>query len=401
MKILQLMNRVPWPLKDGGAIGFYQLTKGYFDAGAQVTVAALNTSKHFVQTLPEELTKMADWHLFYIDNRVKPLPAFLNLFSSESYNISRFYNKAFEAKLEQLVSTHEFDTIVFESIYMATYLPAIRKHTKALCVLRAHNVECDIWKTLYENESNPLKRRYLHLLYTRLKKFEQAKLNDFDLIVPITEYDKHRLAELGCTVPQYISPTGANVAGLVPCVIPKKPESIYHLGSMEWMPNQEAMLWFLNNVWPRVHHMHPHTSFYLAGRGMPQSFFKLDAAGVQVDGEVADAEAYVTEKHIMVVPLFAGSGMRIKIIEAMARGKVIIATPLGAQGIPGISGQHFILCNTADEFIHAIDSCIREEGKAAAIGRAAHEFVMEHFDNNKVSKRLLSIYEQYLERNKT
>ncbi|MFN9583576.1 MAG: hypothetical protein ACK566_13070 [Bacteroidota bacterium] len=99
MKILQLMNRVPWPLKDGGAIGFYQLTKGYFDAGAQVTVAALNTSKHFVQTLPEELTKMADWHLFYIDNRVKPLPAFLNLFSSVSYNISRFYKKALDAQL--------------------------------------------------------------------------------------------------------------------------------------------------------------------------------------------------------------------------------------------------------------------------------------------------------------
>jgi hypothetical protein len=401
MRILQLMNRVPWPLKDGGAIGFYQLTKGYHDAGAHVTVAALNTSKHFVQNLPEELSKMADWHLSYVDNRVKPLAAFLNLFSSESYNISRFYSKTFEAELVRLVSSQPFDTIVFESIYMATYLPAIRRQTKALCVLRAHNVECDIWKTLYENESNPLKRAYLHMLYTRLKKFEQSTLNDFDLVVPITEYDKNRLSELGCTVPQFVSPTGANVAGMIPCTIPDYPTSVYHLGSMEWMPNREAMEWFLKHVWPAIYSTHPQTTFYLAGRGMPNSFLDINIAGVQVDGEVADAETYVTDKHIMVVPLFAGSGMRIKIIEAMARGKVIIATPLGAQGIPGVSGKHFLLCNTAEEFTTAIHTCLREKGKAAAIGRAAHEFVMEHFDNNKVSKRLLNTYEQYLEKHKT
>lgn len=397
MKILQLMNRVPWPLKDGGTICNYQGLKGYAQNSCEVTTAALNTSKHHVNELPPELTRLAKWHLTEVDNRVKPLDAFLNLFTSESYNVTRFYTSAFEQQVINLLQKNRYDVIVFESIFMATYLPAVRKHTHALCVLRAHNVECDIWKTLYENEKNPIKKWYLNLLYKRLKAFEQKVINDFDLIVPITDTDKYRLVELGCARPQYVSPMGANIQDIPSAKIPAKPDCIYHLGSMEWMPNQEAMHWFIQEVWPDIHKRHPGIRFYLAGRGMPQSFMQMNIDGIQVDGEVPDASEYVSDKHIMVVPLFAGSGMRIKIIEAMARGKVIIATPLGAQGIHGVSGTHFIICQTADEFSEAINRCLTEEGFAAKVGEAARQFVLEHFDNNKVSVRLLNEYRNQLE----
>src|SRR5689334_15168071 len=142
MRILQIMNRVPWPLKDGGALGYYNYIKGYHDAGCEVTVAAMNTSKHFVQMeeLPAEVKQLADWRTSYVDNRVKPVDAFLNLFSSQSYNIQRFISPAFEQLLVDLLHEKAFDVIIFESLFVAHYIDIVRMHSKALLVLRQHNV---------------------------------------------------------------------------------------------------------------------------------------------------------------------------------------------------------------------------------------------------------------------
>lgn len=393
MKILQLLNRVPWPLKDGGAIGFYQLTKGYHDAGAEVTVASLNTSKHYVETLPQELTSIAQWHTSFIDNRVKPIDALINLFTSESYNVSRFYSIKFDKLLESLLGEQKFDVIICESIYMAVYAKLIRKHSNALLVLRQHNVETDIWQTLYHNEKNPIKKWYYGLLANRLERFEREHLNIFDAIIPITDFDKNRLMEMGAKVPMFISPVGLNLINTKQAIIPHHIDKLYHLGSMEWLPNQEAMLWFLKNVWPEIHQLHPKLTFHLAGRGMPESFKQLNIPNVIVDGEVVDSIAYASDKHIMIVPLFAGSGIRIKIIEAMAQGKVIISTTLGAQGIQGVSGKHFFIADDKSGFIDSVNQLISIEGLAKQIGSNAHHLALELFDNNKVSERLLSFYQ--------
>jgi glycosyltransferase involved in cell wall biosynthesis len=392
MKILQLLNRVPWPLKDGGAIAVYNTMKGLSGLNTEITVASLNTSKHFVANIPEELSSIAKWHTCYIDNKVKLTSAFFNLFTNDSYNVSRFYSKEFEMMLQKILAENEFDVIVCESIYMAIYAKSIRKYSKAMLVLRQHNVESDIWKTLYSNESNPLKKWYFGLLTQRLELFERSNLNIFDAIVPITEFDKKRFTEMGAIVPMFVSPVGFTLNNFKPLIIPDKIDKLYHLGSMEWMPNQEAMLWFLKNVWPEVSKLHSDLTFHLAGRGMPDSFSELQLPNLQVDGEVSDSKAYVSDKHIMIVPLFAGSGIRIKIIEAMAQGKVIVSTPLGAQGINGKSGQHFFIANDFQSFVDTITALVTQKGLAAKIGQQAHLYALEHFDNNKVSERLLTFY---------
>src|SRR6478752_3255321 len=173
MRILQLINRVPWPLKDGGSIMYYQYIKGYAEAGCDVSVAALNTTKHYVETIPDELTSIANFHTVKVDNRVKPIPALLNLFSNKSYNVQRFISHDFEKLLTDLLTRHTYDVIVCEIIFMAEYIDVLRKHSNALVVLRQHNVEYRIWETLAQGATNPIKKWYLNLLAKRLEKYEQ------------------------------------------------------------------------------------------------------------------------------------------------------------------------------------------------------------------------------------
>jgi len=400
MKILQLMNRVPWPLNDGGSLGFYNYTKGYHDAGCEVTVAALNTVKHFVPHIPESLSSLATWHTTTIDNRVKLLGAALSLLKNESYNISRFYSKAFEQMIGNLLVENTYDVIVFESIFMAPYLDIVSKKSNALLVLRQHNVEWKIWETLSQQEVSKLKRWYLHKLAEQLKQYEQKMLNNFDVLVPITQNDIDKFIQMGLNIPYCISPAGIDTAKFSGYKNVNQHPIVFHLGSMEWLPNQDAMQWFLNCVWPKVLAEVPDAQCEIAGRGMPDTFFKTKFANTLVHGEVENAQEFMKDKSIMIVPLFSGSGIRIKILEGMAMGKAIVTTSLGVQGIACENRKHLLIADDADTFAAAVVSLLKDEGLRKKLSDNAAQQVAEVYDNNKVLIRLLNFYSQQITQKK-
>lgn len=395
MKLLQITNRFPWPLKDGGALGYYNFTKGYHDAGVELTLASLNTSKHFVklEELPQEVLALADIHLSYIDNHVKPWPAFLNLFSKRSYHVERFLSNEFEALLAKLCDEKQPDVVVFESIFVAPYLDVVRQHTKAICILREHNIEYRIWETLAALERNPAKRWYLNLLAGRLKDFELKVLNEFDGISAITSTEKDQLRKAGIHVPMDVFPFGIHTEQLKPDHKQMEVPSVFHLGSMDWMPNQEAMKWFIDQVWSKVHEQMPELRFYLAGRNIPSWFFNYHQdQQVLVVGEVEDAIAFMHSKAIMIVPLFSGSGIRVKILEGMALGKCIISTTLGAQGIDATDGEHILIADDAATFVEKIKFLVQHPEEVTRIGNNAAKLAAEVYDNKKIIDRLLHFY---------
>lgn len=395
MRILQILNRVPWPLKDGGSIACYNFIKGYHDAGCEVTVAALNTSKHYIATIPDELKSIATWHTVDIDNRVKPVAAFRNLFSSQSYNVERFISNEFHQLLRNLLSSQSFDVIVMESLFVTPYIETIRSNSNALLVLRQHNVEHVIWQKLTKAEPNILKKWYLKLLAKRLMKFEEQQLNKVDAITTFTEDDAAIFRNMGCEKPIAAFPLGINIAQIhEPHAAPEIP-SVFHIGSMEWLPNQEAVRWFIDHVWVEVSQRHANLNFYVAGRGMPESFKKLEADNLHIIGEVDDAAEFMQQKQMMIVPLFSGSGMRVKILEAMAQGKAIISSTLGAQGIASQPGKHLLIADNSQEFVKAIDLLVTNPQLAAELGNNARQLIREKYDNTKVIAGVLSFYNTY------
>lgn len=390
LQVLHIINRVPWPVKDGGTLAHYNLLKGLHAAGCKVTVAALNTTKHFtpINTLPAHFTDLCTLYTTPIDNRVKPVDAFLNLFTRESYNIKRFISAAFQEQLIQLVTQTPFDVILFDGLFIAPYLDEVRKHSKARIILRQHNTEYKVWETLATHTKQPLKKWYINLLASRLKQFETSVLNKVDALITLTAQDEADMRALGCNKPILVSPVGVEFKP-IPADIPALPKSVFHLGAMDWMPNVQAMQWFLNNVWPLVVVQHPDAVFYMAGKKMPDSFNTYQSAHTQIVGEVADAQAFMADKQLMVVPLFAGSGIRVKILEGMGMGKTIISTTLGVQGIGGQINQHYAIADTATDFAQTIINLLNNPAQAQQLGEQAREFCSNTFDNHKVTHNIL------------
>jgi len=162
-------------------------------------VLTINTKKHFKKDseIPQEYKTKANYQSVYENTDVSAFGAFKNLFSGQSYFVSRFYFKNFESKLIEKLKAITFDVIQLEGLFVATYVPIIRKYSKAKIVLRAHNVEYLIWERHLKNESSLLKRWYLGLQTKRLKKFELSVVNDLDAIVTITDIDKGVFEKLG------------------------------------------------------------------------------------------------------------------------------------------------------------------------------------------------------------
>jgi glycosyltransferase involved in cell wall biosynthesis len=395
MRILFLCNKSPYPPKEGGPIAMNAIIEGMADAGHHVKVLAINSNKYGVNVadIPDRYRKKTNIETVYINLAIKPVDAFFNLFSTKSYHVQRFISKDLEVKLIDILQKDQYDIVQFETLYMSPYIAAIRKHSKAKIVLRSHNIEHLIWKRVAEITRNPIKKRYLNHLWKTLRKYELEKLNTYDGIVSITKNDGDFFKNNGCTIPLTAIPFGISLDKFrEPRNISTEYPSLFHIGAMNWIPNQEGIKWFLDQVWEKVHQAWPDLKFYVAGREMPAWLTNLNRTNIEVVGEVDDALDFIASKAIEVVPLFSGSGIRIKIIEGMAMGKTVVSTPIGAEGINVEDRKNIMLAEDADRFFEAIKQCLEDADLCHQIGLNAKALIEKEHDNKMLVQELEQFY---------
>jgi len=399
MKILYICNKSPYPPNEGGSLGMYVFIKGMIEAGHQVKVLSFNTNKSFVNPadIPENFKNQTGIEFVDLDLTVKPFAALLNLFSKRSFHVERFYSKAFERKLVEKLKTDNYDIVQVEYLPMAVYRKIIRKYSKAKIVFRSHNIEHLIWKRITSNTRNPLKKIYLAHLTRKLKNFELASLGLFDGVTTVSHIDADYFNKLGYSVPILNVPFGVDIRNYEIKESDDEFPSLFHLGAMNWIPNEEGIKWFLDNCWSKIHQRFPELKFYLAGRMMPDWLINLNLPDVEVVGEVPDAQNFMRSKAIMIVPLFSGSGIRVKIIEGMALGKTVISTDIGAEGIDFIPDQHLLIANTPEEFLSAIERCISNRDFCDSLGRNARKLIEDKHNMPQIIHRLEDFYRQILE----
>ncbi|MBR1766453.1 MAG: glycosyltransferase [Bacteroidales bacterium] len=398
MKVLQLCNKPPYPPVDGGTMAMNSITRGLLSKGCEVKVLTVETDKHPVRAgqVDDHYRSRTGLENVYVDLAVKPLPALMAMLCGESYHVKRYINDAFAAKLREILSVEEFDVVHVESIFLTPYVPLIRKHSKAVVMLRAHNVEHLIWRRVAQSCSNPLKRWYLKHLSLTLRVYELEHVNDYDGIVCITRNDADYFRQNGCRKPMTVIPFGVE-----PEEIPQvqaEENSLFHIGAMDWLPNQESIRWLLEDVWPVVHREVPQAKLYLAGRKMPERWMKAQIEGVTVVGEVPDAMYFIGSKKINVVPLLSGSGIRVKIIEAMSVGKTVVTTTVGAQGIDYTDGENILIANTPDEFAAQIKRCLDDDEFCSRVGHAAEKLIAERYNEGRLADQLMDFYNERINR---
>ncbi len=390
MKVLIIGSRIPWPLNDGGAIATYNLLKGLSELGIDVHYISLNTIKHFVDeaTIAKEFSFLKAIKPFTIDTRISPFKAFLNVFQTSSYNIDRFTSLEFEEAIQTYINEQNFDLLHFEGLFVSQYVDLIKKNTPTL--LRQHNIEFHIWKTLANTTQFIPKKIYLNFLAKRLEKFEKRIIQKFDAVVSITEEDKHFISTQNFKGIKCAIPAGIEIKEIKDSKLDYN--TVYHIGSMEWMPNQEAMAWFHNEIWPRVTSKNKDVKFYMAGKNMSESYNTWNTDQFVVAGEVKDQEEFKSNKSILVVPLKSGSGIRIKTIEAMLAKKAIVTTSQGALGLPIKHLEHCLIADNAEQFAQAIISLTEDLELRNKIADNGYHLALQNFSNQAVSKRWEEFY---------
>jgi Glycosyltransferase len=395
MKILLLCNKSPYPAYEGGPMAMNSIVMGLLNAGHQVKILAVNSKKFNVKEsdIPDNYKKKTGIELIDVDLRIKPFQAFVNLFSKKSYHVERFISKKFTSRLTEILEKEQFDVVQLEMLYMTPYINTIRLHSKALIVLRAHNVEHLIWERIANETKFLPKRIYIKHLANTLKNYEISVLEKVDGIAAITRKDAAFFRKVSAT-PTVDIPYGVYPEEFKPKYEISGEPKFYHIGSMNWMPNEEGIKWFITNVLPPTVQRVPNFVYHLAGRNMPEWLTNLNNPNVDVVGEVSNAKEFVSEHDVAIVPLLSGSGIRIKIIESMALGKTVITTQVGAEGILYSEDENIIIAENKAKMVESIRRINEKPQMAVEIGKAARKLVEATYDNQKIIARLLLFYNE-------
>jgi|GEM_PF-3055548 len=351
-----------------------RLATSLAECGADVEVLSLNPRKHRgVASGPVPIQAID------IDTSRVLVP----MSREVPFIVARFLSREFREALDATLQRFQPDVVQIESPFLLPYASQVKN---ARVVLRSLNVEFRIWETLAKSERNPFRRFALQSIARSLRKYELREMNKLDAILPISKEDRDDFA--GCNGPMHVVPCGVTLPVLSGAAAPSPP-LVGFIGALDYRPNQEALRWILDDLWPRVLQREPNARLEIAGSGPP---FR------GVDYNVADAQSFIKKLAVVIAPLFAGSGMRIKVLEAMSLAKPIVATTLGARGIDVEPDRDILIADDADSFADAVVRLLREPETAARIGAAAREKVAQRYDNHVIARDLLAFYETLLPR---
>ncbi|MBT8231636.1 MAG: glycosyltransferase [Saprospiraceae bacterium] len=399
MKILQLVKKFPNPPKDGESIAVLSSSRGYAELGCEVTLLSMNTKKHFadVSLFPEGISHYKNVITSFLDNSISPVKAFFNLFKKTSYNIERFDDDAFRQKLIKLLSENKFDVIQLESLYMAPYIDILRTKSEAIIVMRSHNHEYEIWKNLSESNTNPLLKWYYNLCSKRLYNYELNQFDKYDLLLPISHTDYSKYIDIGYHGDILLSPVGIDIAKYEVSLSKLNPSiKLGYIGSLDWKPNIEGLKWFFNTIWKPLADTFENLEFHLAGRNPDPSLKEIKYKNVVYHGEVSSAKNFLENLDIIVVPLLSGSGIRIKILESMAMGKVVLSTKKGFEGISISNGVEGFIFESFEEFEKQIKSLLQDPNKLIEVSEKAKNFILNNFEFKKLAEKNIEAFNSFL-----
>lgn len=385
---------------DGGCIAIHNITEGLLSGGQEVKVLAVETPKHPVspQAFPEGYLAQTGFESVFIDTTPRLLDAVISLFKRQPYQVRRFYSKEMAAKIRQVLEQDTYDIVHLESIYVTPYLDVIRRYSKAKIVIRLHNIEHQIWRRLSRNECGPLRKLIYKINANQLEKLEQGILRQVDGYLAISQPDYTFFHDIAPEVPGAVVTFGLDLEKYEDeeDYIPSDEPTLCHIGSMNWSPNLEGIEWFLDEVWPLIHKAHPDLTFTIAGHHIPDHLYNRRDPNVKVVGSVPNANEFMLSHDLVVVPLLSGSGVRIKIVEAMALGKVVITTTTGAEGLDVVDGRHLFIADTPEAFAAVIDKCIATPDICSIIGENARDFISVYHNNSIITETMLDFYNNLL-----
>lgn len=399
MRILQLCNKLTYPPDEGGSVAVLNISFSLVAAGHEVTVMSFVSEKHYPNdSHMNELKQKIRLKLVKQSASFNKWQIIRNfMFSRMPVTAERFLSDRFRNELVKLLKSSSYDIIQAEGTYMLPYIDTIREHSKALISFRSHNAEHKIWTSLSHHTGSPLKKFYFRSLAKRLKRMEENYIDKYDVLVPISNNDLAFYQSAGNSKPVLVCGTGYPAVCSDIHLPTGTRESLFYIGSLDWLPNQQGILWFINKVFTKLIRQYPSVTFNIAGRNAPSGFLqKIRHPNICYHGAVNDAAGFVQKMGISVVPLFSGSGIRVKIIESMAMGKPVVATTAAAEGLEVTDNVNILLADAPDQFIEKISALLDDGSLYDRLAKGGHDLVTAVYNNSKMADSLIEFYKLHL-----
>jgi glycosyltransferase involved in cell wall biosynthesis len=281
---------------------------------------------------------------------------------------------------------------------------AARPQRRPAVVLDQHNAVFQVPDRLARHEANPLKRALLAWEARKMARFEARICRDFDHVVWVTHEDRSALSAAAggradppdgrsTVIPICVSPSERGATAQATEV-----RRVTFLGGLHWPPNAEGARWFARDIWPRVRAHAPEAVLTIIGKDPPRALARLGGGttGVEITGFVPDPSAYLSETAAFIVPLQAGGGMRVKILDAWSRGLPVISTSIGAEGLLARDGENLLLADNPEAFARAVVRVLHEPALAAQLADGGRRTGEAHYDWRRVYPAWDEVYERAL-----
>ncbi len=374
MKILWVKHGKLLPVNMGGKIRTYNILRHLASrhdvtlissySGKQAPEYESELRQHFPKSIvictgaPEDSDGIVKQGVHYIARAGSSIP----------YAVSKFTTRKVRRIVMQELDSREFDVAVCDFLGASLNFP---KQLNTPTALFQHNVEASIWQRRVECEKHWLKRLVFNMEAAKMRRYEAAAIKRFHHVVAVSEIDRKLMAGIDSRNITVV-PTGVDLHQFRAVEnSPTLSREVLFLGSMDWEANVDAVTYFCEKIWPQVLSSVPDAKFRIVGREPHPSVKKLACDSVEVTGTVPSVVSYLKSAALIVVPLRIGSGTRLKIYEAMAMGKAIVSTAIGAEGLDVHDGNDIVLSEDPEDFARQIISLLRDETARARLGKAA------------------------------
>ena len=301
-----------------------------------------------------------------------------SVFSREPYNITKYCRPQVRRKLVANLRTTGYDVIICDFLAAAGVIPWDCTVPK---VIFTHNVEAAIWRRHFEVAANPLWKALSWLEWNKMGAAEQRYLNLADHVLAVSEPDAAAFASFLPRNKLTVISTGVDLEYFHPMPGEADEDSIVFTGSMDWLPNEDGVIFFIESVLPLIRQKRPSVTLHIVGRNPSRKLQALaqQDGGVHLTGWVDDVRPYLAKGRVCVVPLRIGGGTRLKIFEAMAMSKAIVSTTIGAEGLPVEHGDTILLADTPQEFAGQVIELLQKPERQQQLGQRARQLVAQHY----------------------
>lgn len=405
MRILLLTPQRPYPPHQGTTLRNFNLVKELAKRHSVCLLTFLEPDQNPADAGP--LLDLCEWvEALPVPQRSTWLRLRQMLFTRRPDMSWRLWSVAFNERLARRLGEEQFDVVEIEGIEMAPYLATIEQAVQArpLIIYDAHNAEWILQKRAFVADlKNPARwpaAAYSWVQWHRLRRYEADLLNRVDHTVAMSAPDKVVLRDVAPHAPVTVIPNGIDWTAYHDYNGASIPYDLLFTGKMDFRPNIDAVVWFGRRVLPLIRAQRPETTFAVVGqRPHPRLDILRDMPGVTITGYVDDVRPYIAGTTVYIAPLRVGGGTRLKLLEAMAMGKAIVSTTLGAEGFPVISGQELVLADEPELFANEVLDLLANSTRRNQLGSAGQAFARANYNWDTLVPQLEKIYEAGLKQN--